>query len=211
MKPPGETLKTVVVPIMAYSDLTHLTNFGTASLWPIYFFNGLTSKYIRVKPTSFSAHHLAYIPSVSKVFYLLKLVPTISQLLDLIQDLYKEIYGTVANSDILTFLKRELVHAIWSLLLDDDFINAYIFGIIILCADGIERCLFPRFFTYSVDYPEKYISLLPVIYVNLYIHYRIILSTIKFFRECLCPLCTCVRKKVQDLGTKADDSRHSVI
>ena len=107
------------------------------------------------------------------MFYLLKLVPTISQLPDLIQDLYKEIYGTAANSDVLTFLKRELVHAIWSLLLDDDFINAYIFGIIVLCADGIERHLFLWFFTYSVDYPEKYISLLPVIYVMLICHVNI--------------------------------------
>lgn len=70
MKPPGETLENIVVPIMAYSDSTHLTSFGTASLWPIYFFIGLTSKYVRTKPTTFSAHHLAYIPSVS-IFYLL--------------------------------------------------------------------------------------------------------------------------------------------
>jgi hypothetical protein len=62
--PPGETLESVVVPVMVYSDSTHLANFGTAALWPIYFFIGLTSKYIRSKPTSFSAHHLAYIPSV---------------------------------------------------------------------------------------------------------------------------------------------------
>jgi hypothetical protein len=68
MKPPGETLESVVVPIMAYSDSTHLATFGTASLWPIYFFIGLTSKYIRSKPTSFSAHHLAYIPSVRSLF-----------------------------------------------------------------------------------------------------------------------------------------------
>jgi hypothetical protein len=57
----------------------------------------------------------------------------------------------------MTFLKHELVHAIWSLLLTDDFINAYIFGIVVLCADGISRRLFPRFFTYSADYPEKYV------------------------------------------------------
>ena len=44
MKPPGETLESVVVPIMAYSDSTHLTNFGTAALWPIYFFIGLIFK-----------------------------------------------------------------------------------------------------------------------------------------------------------------------
>jgi Plavaka transposase len=71
MKPPGETFESVVVPIMAYSDSTHLANFGTAALWPIYFFIGLTSKYIRAKPTSFSAHHLAYIPSVSMIFFYL--------------------------------------------------------------------------------------------------------------------------------------------
>lgn len=67
MKLPGEDLERVVVPIMAYSDSTHLATFGTASLWPIYFFIGLTSKYIRAKPTSFSAHHLAYIPSVCNI------------------------------------------------------------------------------------------------------------------------------------------------
>ena len=72
IKPPGETLESIVVPIMAYSDMTHLANFGTAALWPIYFFIGLTSKYIRARPTSFSAHHLAYIPSVSNLFSLLE-------------------------------------------------------------------------------------------------------------------------------------------
>ena len=40
MKPPGETLKTVVVPIMAYSDSTHLTNFSTVI--------GLVSAYARI-------------------------------------------------------------------------------------------------------------------------------------------------------------------
>jgi hypothetical protein len=163
MKPLGETIESVVVPIMAYSDSTHLATFGTASLWPIYFFIGLTSKYIRVKPTSFSAHHLAYIPSVCKPFCVLKLLWTILQLPDWIQDMYKGIYGSAVKSDVLTFLKRELVHAIWCLLLNEDFINAYIFGVIVLCADGIERRLFPRFFTYSADYPEKYIFLLHII------------------------------------------------
>ena len=41
MKPPGETLESVVVPIMAYSDSTHLANFGTAALWPIYIISSL--------------------------------------------------------------------------------------------------------------------------------------------------------------------------
>jgi hypothetical protein len=67
-KPPDETIESVVVPVMVYSDSTHLATFGTAALWPIYFFIGLTSKYIQTKPTSFSAHHLAYIPTVSLIF-----------------------------------------------------------------------------------------------------------------------------------------------
>lgn len=67
-KPPGETIESIVVPVVLYSDSTHLAAFGTASLWPIYFFIGLTSKYTRAKPTSSSAHHLAYIPSVSRIF-----------------------------------------------------------------------------------------------------------------------------------------------
>ena len=129
---------------------------------------------------------------------------TILQLPDWIQDTYKGIYGATAKSDVLTFLKCELVHAIWCLLLNEDFINAYIFGMIVLCADGIERHLFPQLFTYSADYPEKYIFCY-TLYSSLYIHYRIILSTIKFLGHCLCPLCTCVKGKVQDLGTRADD------
>jgi hypothetical protein len=61
-------LENVVATLMPYSDSTHLTNFGTASLWPIYLFFSNISKYIRAKLTSFSANHLAYIPSVSVSF-----------------------------------------------------------------------------------------------------------------------------------------------
>lgn len=49
------------------------------------------------------------------------------------------------------------MQAIWLLLLDDDFMHAYQFGLVIEFADGILRCVFPRIFTYSADYPEKYV------------------------------------------------------
>ena len=52
-------------------------------------------------------------------------------------------------------LKRELFHAVWELLLDPDFLHAYEHGIVLKCANGIIRRIFPRFFTYSADYPEK--------------------------------------------------------
>ena len=62
---PGCNLETVIAALMLWSDSTHLANFGNAALWPVYMFIGNLSKYIRAKPTSFSAHHLAYIPKVS--------------------------------------------------------------------------------------------------------------------------------------------------
>lgn len=61
---PGPQLETVVAAIMLSSDSTQLTSFGTASLWPIYLYLGNLSKYTRLKPKSFAAHHLAYIPKV---------------------------------------------------------------------------------------------------------------------------------------------------
>jgi hypothetical protein len=61
----GCTLETVVTSIMLWSDSTHLTSFGTASLWPIYMYFDNQSKYVHGKPSCFAAHHLAYIPKVS--------------------------------------------------------------------------------------------------------------------------------------------------
>jgi hypothetical protein len=62
-----------------------------------------------------------------------------------------------ASGDLMTHMKRELVQAILLLLLDERFLYAYEHGIEVLCGDGILRLLFPRFFTYSADYPEKYV------------------------------------------------------
>lgn len=47
------------------------------------------------------------------------------------------------------------MHALWLLLLDEDFLHAYEHGIVIKCGDGITRRIFPRLFTYYADYPEK--------------------------------------------------------
>ena len=58
----------VILALMIWSDSTHLASFGTASLWPIYLYFGNLSKYTRAKPSSFAAHHLAYIPKVGLAF-----------------------------------------------------------------------------------------------------------------------------------------------
>jgi len=61
-------IEIVIAPIMVWSDSTHLTNFGTVALWPIYLYFGSLSKYFHGKPTNFAAHHLAYIPKVGSFF-----------------------------------------------------------------------------------------------------------------------------------------------
>jgi hypothetical protein len=71
--------------------------------------------------------------------------------------MYHSIFGKSATAAILTHLKRELIHKIWTFLLDQDFMYAYEHGIVIYCLDGVLRRIFPRFFTYSADYPEKYV------------------------------------------------------
>ncbi|KAG6806124.1 hypothetical protein H0H92_012592, partial [Tricholoma furcatifolium] len=54
----------VVAALLFWSDSTHLANFGTAKLWPIYLLFGNLSKYIRAQPGSGAVHHVAYIPSL---------------------------------------------------------------------------------------------------------------------------------------------------
>jgi hypothetical protein len=79
------------------------------------------------------------------------------QLPDNFQDIYKGIFGKASTSEIYTHCKRELIHAIWELLLDEDFMHAYEHGIVICCGDGVTRRVFPQFFSYSADYPEKFV------------------------------------------------------
>jgi hypothetical protein len=53
--------------------------------------------------------------------------------------------------------RREVMHAQWKILLDDEFLEAYEHGVVIKCCDGIKRRFYPRILTYSADYPEKYV------------------------------------------------------
>jgi hypothetical protein len=157
---PGPALEIGIAALMVWSDSTHLAEFGNASLWPIYLFFGNQSKYSRAKPNDFAAHHIAYMPKVDIS------VDTISnwfwsfhlKLPDDLQDSYMKAYnGLPASAETITHLKRELVQKVWELLLDDEFMEAYENGIVITCADGVTRQNFPRFFTYSADYPEKWV------------------------------------------------------
>lgn len=61
---PGCKLEKVVAALMAWSDSTHLAQFGTANLWPIYLEWGNHFKFFCGKPNTHMIEHLAYIPSV---------------------------------------------------------------------------------------------------------------------------------------------------
>ena len=67
-----------------------------------------------------------------------------------------ELTGDGLSADVSTHCRRELIHAVWANLLDDDFLYANCeHGNIILCPDGTSRRFYQRVFTYSADYPEK--------------------------------------------------------
>jgi len=134
-------LEKIIAAVMLWSDGTHLANFGTAKLWPIYLFLGNLSKYTRSQPSSHACMHVAYIPSLP----------------DFIQDQLSNFHAKwgTQKKDILTHCRRELMHSVWHFLLDDEFLHAYKYGMVITCADGVKRRVYPRIFTYSADYPEK--------------------------------------------------------
>ncbi len=143
--------------LMFSSDATILTDFGTAKAWPIYLMLGNLSKYLCAQTDSGAMHHLAYIPSVC----CFRLYPFTTRGLLQLPESFKEFASSfhskwrTQKQQIFTHCRCELMHMVWSKLLDDDFVHAYTYGIVIKCIDGIERRVYPRLFTYSADYPEK--------------------------------------------------------
>ncbi|KAG5634841.1 hypothetical protein H0H81_000543 [Sphagnurus paluster] len=168
----------VVAALMFWSDATHLTNFGTAKLWPLYMLFGNLSKYIRAQPNSGAVEHIAYIPPLPD-----SILADISK--------FHQKWGT-QKKDILTHLRRELMHSVWQFLLDDEFVHAYKYGIVIRCHDGIERRIYPRIFTYSADYPEK-----------------VLLATSRDKGLCPCPRCLMPKAQIDRMGLVNDIKFHT--
>jgi hypothetical protein len=158
---PGCDLPRVIAALMFWSNATQLTAFGNTKLWPLYMFFGNESKYQRCKPTCHLCEHIAYFQTVSmnSVNYYIELI-----FLCQLPDSFKEFPssqtagGKAPSSAFMTHCHREFFHEQWKVILDDNFIEAWKHGIVILCPDGIMRRFYPRIFTYSADYPEKYVS-----------------------------------------------------
>ncbi|KAI0330872.1 hypothetical protein GY45DRAFT_1434397 [Cubamyces sp. BRFM 1775] len=170
------TLEYAILPILLWSDATLLAQFGGAKLWPIYLYIANITKYVRGMPTEFVAQHLAYIP----------------ELPDELQDFYRQQFGAAPTAETLRWLRVELMQQVWIKLLDDDFIHAYVHGIVVECGDGVVRRLFPRFFTYSADYPEK-----------------VLITAIKNLGTCPCPRCLIMKSQISASGTLVDDQRRA--
>lgn len=104
---------------MCWSDATHLANFGMAKLWPVYMLFGNISKYIHALPNSGAVHHFTYIPSIPD---------------SIKHDISKfNINWKTQAKEIITHCNCELMHAVWRFLLDDEFVHAYKYGIVIKC------------------------------------------------------------------------------
>ena len=151
----GDTMERVVLGLMLASDCAQLTNFGSASVWPIYLMFANQPKDERGRPSYHAVHHLAYAPSVSlcdlMYAYDLRLVQLGQDFASRYQEKTQQAPKPAAESHC----KRELMHAVWSHLMDEEFVEASTKGLAIKCVDGIERRFVVRIITYSADYPEK--------------------------------------------------------
>jgi hypothetical protein len=150
-----EHMEKAIAAVMWYSDSTLLAQFGGKTAWPIYQFFGNQTKYTRNKTSTFSAQHIGYVPSVRSASYAACVLLMQSQIPNSFKLWFKRQYNKLPNADIYAHVKRELMRAVWMLMLDDKLMHAYVHGIVIECADGVKRLIFPRFFLYSADYPEK--------------------------------------------------------
>ncbi|KIJ40747.1 hypothetical protein M422DRAFT_173372 [Sphaerobolus stellatus SS14] len=170
----GCTLEKVVACVMAYSDATQLTQFGSASLWPIYVFPGNADSWFRLSPNTDADDHWAYIPTLPEN----------------LRNFILEISGQAASAPLFTHCKREMVQAVWQLLMDGDFIKAYRHSIVVRCSDGILRRIYIRLITYSADYPEKMLML-----------------CLRDKGNCPCPLSKTTKSLIPQLGLKRDRER----
>ncbi|KAF8834345.1 hypothetical protein BDN67DRAFT_992684 [Paxillus ammoniavirescens] len=161
-----------IVALMLWSDATHLTSFSDVKLWPLYVYFGNKSKDKRCQPSAHLCTHAAYFQGLPDSF----------------KDFALENTGSKLPGDpFFTHCRRELFHAQWQELLDNEFIYAYAHGIVLTCCNGVKHHLFPQIFTYSADYPEK-----------------VLIATIRNLGTCPCPQCLIPKDHVHNVASEID-------
>jgi hypothetical protein len=121
-------------------------------------------------------------------------------------DAYQKEFGVPPSPEVITHCRRELIHAVINLILQGRFAEVYKNGIVITFPDGVARRVFPRFYCYSADYPEKYVHSATIPDPAANSPKRILIANIKNLGKCPCPRCLIQMEEVQDLG-KANDIR----
>ncbi|KIO21350.1 hypothetical protein M407DRAFT_29068 [Tulasnella calospora MUT 4182] len=169
-----DDLPRAIAGLMFWSDATHLTQLGTAKMWPLYLYFGNQSKLLQGKPSARASHHVAYIPSLPDSFQ------------DFVRTFNK---GKSGSEDLLKHCKRELFHAVWSLMMDSEFLHAYRHGIVVRCGVGITRRLFLAYLHIPQITPR--------------------IATIRNLGNCPCPLCLVHRDDIHLLGTAQDQQTRS--
>ncbi|KAJ3535522.1 hypothetical protein NMY22_g6451 [Coprinellus aureogranulatus] len=164
-------LPRVVVGLMFWSDATHVSTFSTCKIWPLYMLFANESKYRRSRGGVDLCNHVAYFDALSDDF----------------KDYLLGRTGGRLPPNLMTYLNREVAHAQWEIILDDELLKAIVEGILIECRDGVLRRFFIRIFTYSTDYPE-----------------RVLMATIKVAGDCPCVRCLIRKKDLIQMGTPQD-------
>ena len=157
---PGELecdLLRVVLGLMFASDGTQLTSFSTAKLWPVYAMIENESKDRRSKPSCHAFEHGAYLEMVHKYFTPMLHGPYLfSKLPDAFTTFAAEnISSKGPNPSFLAHRAREMYHAQWSIILNDEFLEAYKHRMLVKCYDQISHHFYPCIFTNSADYKKK--------------------------------------------------------
>jgi hypothetical protein len=112
----------------------------------------------------------------------------------------------------MTHCRREVIQAQWTIILDDEFIEAWEHGIVHHCCDGIDRRFYPRIFIYAADYKEKYVFLSNVIFVNdILIKCRALIASIRDMGNFPCPRCLIPLSRVQNMGTALDRKQRKTL
>ena len=157
---PGCNLPCVIIGCMIYSDQTHLTAFRDNHFWPTYLSFGNHTKYCRCKPSCNLCSHIAYFEMVHLFTpHCIVCWPPIKQQLspEFKAFVSKHVGGRGTKQSLFAHCWHELFHTQLDVLFDDEFVEAYMHGIVIMCCDGVVRRFYPHLFTYSGDYPEKWI------------------------------------------------------
>ena len=109
----------------------------------------------------------------------------------------------------MTHCHRELIHAQWKILFDDEFIEAWKHGIPLTCCDDVRRRFYIRAFTHSGDYLEKYVSIPSREFESSFTLFRVLLSSIRNLGTCPCPRCLIPLSRVHNLGMPRDTAQRS--